>query len=160
MIHTLTLSTRSISFHITLLIRFMALGFLFALLLLWELCLFLSSGSLCFEENRNAFMAVPCNTASGHTSAAHAWHVMLEALTSWRWKWWRLLLWVNFLITSERVPQPAVTPVPPLGLWQGNATASNTTLWPVCLMPNETRVSHWLRCGFEGAHTWARVRTP
>lgn len=51
-----------------------------------------------------------------------------------------------------KTPQPAVIAVPPLGLWQGNATTSDPTPGLVCLMPNETGVNHWLRCGSERAH--------
>lgn len=86
MIHALALSTRGISSLIVLLIRFMAPGFLLAPLLLWELYLSLSSCSLCFEEHWKAFMHLCCNTACGHTSAAHARRLVLQASTSSRWK--------------------------------------------------------------------------
>lgn len=86
MIHALALSTRGISSHIVLLIRFMAPGFLLARLLLWELCLSLSFCSLCFEEHWKAFMQLCCNTACGHTLAAHARSLVLQGPTSSRWK--------------------------------------------------------------------------
>lgn len=139
MIHALALSTRGISSHIVLLIRFMAPGFLLALLLLWELCLSLSSCSLCFEEHWKAFMELCCNAACGHTLAAHARSLDLQAPTSSRWKRsQRCCCCEGTFQTPPRVPQLVVTPPPPLGFGQGIATLGDATQCPDCLMPKET----------------------
>lgn len=123
MVHTLALSTRSISSHITLLIRFMAPGSLLA-----PFCL--SRAALCVLRNAGKLL---CDFGAMQRGAARRQHARCgltpQALTSRRWKSLR----ANFLTTSETVPQPAPAPVPLLGFRKGGLQH------PVCLICNETR---------------------